>query len=122
MLFSRNLSSDDTTSSYKGISDCSLTYLSFLLLPLQLLQNGLKLLLLLLRLLYGDLALLLIGHSHYSQDQVDEVEGTEENHQHKEEHVVFPRSPQRLEGKTKQVSIFILPIVITSVNHLATVL
>ena len=55
-------------------------YLSILLMPSQLLHHGLKLLLLLLSLLNGGLALLLIGHSYYSQDQVDKVEGTEEYH------------------------------------------
>lgn len=77
----------------------SFLYLSVFLLPSQLLQHGFKLLLLLLGFLYGGLALLLISHGYYSQDQIDQVEGSEENHQHKEYHVGLPRSPQCLKGK-----------------------
>lgn len=57
-----------------------LCYLSFLLLPFQLLKHGPKLLLLLLGLLYGSLTLLLVGHGHHRQNQVYQVEGTKENH------------------------------------------
>ena len=52
-------------------------YQCFLLLSLELLQHGLELLLLLGCLLYGGLVLLVVGHGHHSQDQVDQVEGTQ---------------------------------------------
>lgn len=91
---------------------CILLHLSLFLLPLKLLQHGLILLLLLLGLLDGGLALLLISHGHYSQDQVDQVEGAKENHQHKEYHVGFARSPQCLGRGNKsreKLVIFRLP-------------
>lgn len=67
-----------------------LCYLSVLLLLFQLLKHCLKLLLFLLDLLYGSLTLLLVGHGHYGQNQVYQVEGTKKNHQDKEDHVWLP--------------------------------
>lgn len=67
-----------------------------LLLSLQLLQHGLELLLLLLRLLNGRLVLLVISHGHHGQDQVDQVKGAQEDHQHEEDHVGFSCCTQSL--------------------------
>lgn len=38
----------------------------------------------------GCLVLFLIGHGHHSQDQVDQIEGAQEDYQHKENHVGLP--------------------------------
>lgn len=73
--------------------------LCFILLPLQLLQHCLELLLLLLSLLDGGLVLLVVGHGHHSQDQVDQVKGAQEDHQHKEDHVGLASRTQSLREK-----------------------
>ena len=81
--------------------------LCLLLLSLQLLQHGLELLLLLLRLLDGRLVLLVVRHGHHGKDQVDQVEGAQEDHQHEEDHVGFPSSTQSLpvqRGTKRRVS------------------
>lgn len=70
--------------------------LCLLLLSLELLQHGLELLLLLLGLLDGRLVLLFIRHGHHGQDQVDQVKGAQEDHQHEEDHVGFSRRTQSL--------------------------
>lgn len=74
-----------------------LLYLCILLLSPQLLQHGLELLLFLLSLLDGGLVLLVVRHGDHSQDQVDQVEGAQEDDQHKEDHIRLPSSPQGLE-------------------------
>lgn len=51
------------------------------------LKHLLKLLLFLLVLSQGSFILLLIGHGHHRQDQIDEVEGTQEDDDHEEDHV-----------------------------------
>ena len=75
-------------------------YLSILLLAFQLFKHGLKFVLLLLGFLHAGLALLLIGHSYYSQDKVDQVEGAEEYHQDEKDHVGLPSCSQSLKGKS----------------------
>lgn len=76
-----------------------LSCLCFILLPLQLLQHRLELLLLLLSLLDGRLVLLVISHGDHSQDQVDQVKGAQEDHQYKEYHVGLAGCTQSLTGK-----------------------
>lgn len=86
----------ESNSSQKNKGEKKKSCLRLLLLPLQLLQHGLELLLLLLGLLDGCLVLLIVSHGHHGQDQVDQVEGAQEDDQHEEDHVGFPRSSQSL--------------------------
>lgn len=77
--------------------------LRLLLLPLQLLQHGLELLLLLLGLLDGRLVLLIVRHGHHGQDQVDQVEGAQEDDQHEEDHVGLPCRAQSLTRERRRL-------------------
>lgn len=67
-----------------------------LLLVLELLEDTLELLLLLLGFAQRGLVLLVVRHGHHRQDEVNEVEGAQEDHHHEEEHVRFARRPQDL--------------------------
>jgi len=69
-------------------------------LLLSLFQHGHDLaVLLLLQLGLGDGGVVLLGvrHRHHGQDQVDEVEGAQEDHKHEEDHVGLPRRSEGLE-------------------------
>lgn len=79
--------------------------LCLLLLPLQLLKHSLELLLLLLGLLNGRLVLLVVSHGHHGQDQVHQVKGAQEDHQHKEDHVGFSCCTQSLMGKKQEFQV-----------------
>lgn len=67
------------------------------LLLLQPLHGLLELPLLLAGLGDGRLVLLLVRHGDHSQDEVDQVEGAQENHHHEKHHVGLPGRTQRLE-------------------------
>ena len=67
---------------------------------LQSLQDLGVLLLLLFGLCNGGLVLLSVGHGHHGQDEADEVEGTQEDDDHEEDHVGFTCCSQRLQRQT----------------------
>ena len=68
-----------------------------LLLLLQPLHGHLKLPLLLAGLGDGRLVLLLVRHGDHGQDEVDQVEGAEEDHHHEKHHVGLTGRAQRLQ-------------------------
>lgn len=66
------------------------------------LEGLLELLLLGFNFIHGRLVLLLICHGDDSQNQVDQVEGSQEDDKHEKDHIDFPRSPQGLQIQEKE--------------------
>lgn len=74
--------------------------ISYLLLFLQYLHSLLELPLFLAGLGDGRLVLLLVRHGDDGQDEVDQVEGAQENHHHEKHHVGLTGRTQRLRTHT----------------------
>lgn len=66
------------------------------------LEGLLELLLLGFNFILGCLVLLLICHGDNSQNQVDQVERSQEDDKHEKDHIDFPRSPQGLQIQEKE--------------------
>ncbi len=79
-------------------------FVSYLLLLLQPLHGDLKLSLLLTGLGDSRLVLLLVCHGDHSQDEVDQVEGAQEDHHHEKHHVGLTGWTQRLQAHTHVTS------------------